>query len=251
MESAALLSMGLLYDNISQYSKALDCYKKFRALCQKLGDRVGEALAYNCIGVDLMHMAAREAGGISFSGAFAGAGSRHLQTSLQYHSKHLDIADDAGQFVAHSNLALVLGALGRPVDAAKHHQEALRIAIRLQSAHGQSISVGNLGLLGARQGDLVTAKACMDQHLQLVQSMHDASAEANAWLQLGLLANAETNFEQAARYFEQARSIAAQNGEQGTLKRANCNIGVARGNLRLREHMQELAAHAEAHKLKS
>ena len=125
-------------------------------------------------------------------------------------------------FVAHSNLGLALGSLEQHIDAAKHHQEALRLAIRLQSTHGQSIAVGNLGLLGGRQGDLVTAKACMDQHLQLVQSLHDLSAESNAWMQLGLLSNKEGNFEQSARYFEQARRIALRTGEHGTLKRANC-----------------------------
>jgi hypothetical protein len=70
---------------------------------------------------------------------------------MHYHKKHLEIADDAGMFVAHSNLGLALGSLEQHIDAAKHHQEALRLAIRLQSTHGQSIAVGNLGLLGGRQ----------------------------------------------------------------------------------------------------
>jgi len=248
MEGAAYFSMGVLYDNMGQYSKALDCYKKFVAVCQKLNDLSGEALAYNCIGADYQHMSTEEGGddsggggGMSYDGGFSAPGSKHLRASLHYHSKHLDIADDAGKFVAHSNLGLCLGSLGQHIDAAKHHQEALRLAIRLQSTHGQSIAVGNLGLLGSRQGDLVTAKACMDQHLQLVQSLHDLSAEANAWMQLGLLANKEGSFEQAARYFEQARRIALRTGEQGTLKRANCNIGIAQGNLKLSQHMAMLA----------
>ena len=62
MEGAAYFSMGVLFDNMEQYSKALDCYKKFVAVCQKLGDVSGEALAYNCIGVDFQHMAAQPTG---------------------------------------------------------------------------------------------------------------------------------------------------------------------------------------------
>ena len=62
MEGAAYFSMGVLLDNMEQYSKALDCYKKFVAVCQKLGDVSGEALAYNCIGVDFQHMAAQPTG---------------------------------------------------------------------------------------------------------------------------------------------------------------------------------------------
>ena len=181
---------------------------------------------------------------VFFAGAFSDPDNKYLRSSLHYHSKHLEIADDAGKFVAHSNLGLNLGSTGQHIEAAKHHQEALRHAIRLQSTHGQSIAVGNLGLLGSRQGDLVTAKACMDQHLQLVQSLRDLSAESNAWMQLGLLSNKEGSFEQAARYFEQARRIALKTGEQGTLKRANCNIGIAAGNLRLEDHMQTVIAMA-------
>jgi len=63
-------------------------------------------------------------------------------------------------------------------------------------------------------------------------------------MQLGLLANKEGNFEGAARYFEQARRISLRTGEQGTLKRANCNIGIARGNLHMAEHMQQLIKNA-------
>jgi len=243
MEGAAYFSMGVLYDNMGQYMKALDCYKKFVAVCQKLNDLSGEALAYNCIGTNYQHMSTEDSG-MPYDGGFSDGDSRNLKSSLHYHNKHLEIADDAGKFVAHSNLGLCLGSLGQHIEAAKHHQEALRLAIRLQSTHGQSIAVGNLGLLGSRQGDLVTAKACMDQHLQLVQSLHDLSAEANAWMQLGLLANKEGNFEQAARYFEQARRIALRTGEQGTLKRANCNIGIAQGNLKLSQHMSMLAQNA-------
>ena len=271
MEGVAYFGMAVLHDNMAAYGKALDCYKKFVATCQKLDDRVGEALAYNCIGVDYLHLAAAALAGGPYDGSVsaaaaaaaaggegeeeggaagaAGKGLRHLQNAAHFTSKHLEIADEAGQFVAHSNLGLAMGSLGEPIQAARHHQEALRLAIRLQSAHGQSIAVGNLGLLGSRQGDLLTAKACMDQHLQLVQSLHDRSAEASAWMQLGLLANKEGAFEQAARYFEQARTIALAQGEQGTLKRANCNIGIARGNLVLRQHMAQLAANAEANKM--
>ena len=42
MEGAAYFSMGVLYDNMGQFLKAMDCYKKFLAVCQKLNDEVGQ-----------------------------------------------------------------------------------------------------------------------------------------------------------------------------------------------------------------
>ncbi|CAN0523295.1 unnamed protein product, partial [Ectocarpus sp. 8 AP-2014] len=65
--------------------------------------------------------------------------------------------------------------------AAKHHQEALRVALRVQSASAQSVAAGNLGTLAARQGDMQTAQACLEQHLQLVQQLGDWQGEINAW----------------------------------------------------------------------
>jgi len=128
--------------------------------------------------------------------------------------------------------------------AARHHQDALRIAIHLNSTHGQCISVGNLGLVGIRQGDLATARACLDQHLQLVRSMRDPSAESSACQYLGLLSNMQGEFAQAARFFEEARDLATGTGETGMMKLASCSLGMASANLRLEEHMQGVVAAA-------
>lgn len=42
------------------------------------------------------------------------------------------VADDTGSGVAHSNIGLCYGLLGDYPMAAKHHQEALRAALRVQ-----------------------------------------------------------------------------------------------------------------------
>jgi hypothetical protein len=51
-EGRAYYSMGVLYDNIGKYKLGVANYKKFLAVCKSIGDVHGEALAYNCIGVD-------------------------------------------------------------------------------------------------------------------------------------------------------------------------------------------------------
>ena len=53
--------------------------------------------------------------------------------------------------------------LGRYSESVTHNQEALRIAVRMDTLYGQSISVGNLGILACRHGDFVTAQACLEQ----------------------------------------------------------------------------------------
>ena len=51
-------------------------------------------------------------------------------------------------------------------------------------------------------------------------------------------------FAQAARFFEEARQLAASTGETGMMKLASCSLGMASANLRLEEHMQGVVAAA-------
>lgn len=42
------------------------------------------------------------------------------------------VADDVGSGVAHSNMGLCFGLLGKYKQAVNHHQEALKIALNVQ-----------------------------------------------------------------------------------------------------------------------
>ena len=92
-----------------------------------------------------------------------------------------------------------------------------------------------------RKGDDVTAKACLEKHLQLVQGFKDKSAEIFAWCQLGDHASYCNDYEKAILNYEQAKEVAVQCDEIGIIKRINCNIGIVSGKLHLEEHMKKLA----------
>ena len=55
-EGRSYYSIGVLYDNIGKYKKAVEYYLKFLQVCKSINDSHGEALAYNCIGVDYQLM---------------------------------------------------------------------------------------------------------------------------------------------------------------------------------------------------
>ncbi len=101
----------------------------------------------------------------------------------------------------------------------------------LKTLYGQSIAVGNLGMLALGKNDLVTARTCFEQHLQLVQALLDPQAEINAWKILAKLCNAEANYSYALENLEQAARIAIREKYMNELRRVNCLIGVARGQL--------------------
>ena len=64
----------MLYDNIKKYKKAVEYYLKFLAVCKSINDTHGEALAYNCIGVDYQLLGEHE--------------SEYTQKAIQYHHLH-------------------------------------------------------------------------------------------------------------------------------------------------------------------
>ncbi|KAG7402335.1 hypothetical protein PHYBOEH_000043 [Phytophthora boehmeriae] len=237
-ECTAYLCLGILHDNVEDYSKAIDSYLLVLSISESTDNKLFMGLSANCIGVNyqLLSASARE---YCYTGKFVDPKSRSLQSALVYHQKHAEVADDAGKFVAHLNLGLTLGSLNRPNEAAHYYQEALRLAIQLNSAYGQSLAVGNLGLLASRQNDLETAVACMNQHLQLIQSCNDRPAETFAWIQLGHLASRRAEYEKAERAYDQAHRLAQELGDVGTVKQCSCYLGVARARL----HMQEYVLH--------
>lgn len=58
----------------------------------------GEALAYNCIGVDYMKL--------------GDVDPIYMNDAIQYHMKHKEIADVAGKFLAHINLGIIYNQIG-------------------------------------------------------------------------------------------------------------------------------------------
>lgn len=72
----------------------------------------------------------------------------YYKESIEYHTKHKEIADVAGKFLAHINLGIIYNNLGDHEKAAINHQFALRYAIQMSSVAGQSVAIGNLGKVG-------------------------------------------------------------------------------------------------------
>lgn len=136
-EGRAYYSTGVLYDNLGKYKLAVEQYQKFLQVCKAIGDVHGEALAYNCIGVDFMKMGETD--------------SKYFKNAIEFHTKHKEVADVAGKFLAHINLGIIYNAVGDHEKSSINHQFALRYAIQMSSVAGQSVAIGNLGKVGGNQ----------------------------------------------------------------------------------------------------
>ena len=247
VEATAYVSLGVIYDNQGDLLKAIDNYKMYANICEEIGDIVGHACACNCLGVNFMMLACPPSDAGYINGFTRSPESLHyLQEAITFHSKHLEFGpDNGGRFVANTNLGLCLGMLGDVARSAKHHQDSLRIAIKMQTLYGQAIAVGNLGLLALLRSDLTTSRTCFEQHLQLVQALLDSDAEINAWKLLARLNTLEGRHADSLESLDQARRVATREGHMNELRRINCLVGLARAGLEFDGFAERLALQAQ------
>lgn len=170
VEATAYLSLGVIYDNQTNLLNAIENYKLYLQICEEIGDVVGSALGCNCLGVNYMLLVSPPSDAGIVHGVRNGPHLiEYLNLAIFYHGKHLEIGPDvAGRFVANTNLGLCYAMIGDVIQGAKHQQDALRIAIKMQTLYGQSIAVGNLGMLAIHKGDYATAKTCFEQVKEII-----------------------------------------------------------------------------------
>jgi tetratricopeptide (TPR) repeat protein len=188
-EASAYVSLGVICDNQGKLGEAIEFYLKYLRICTEIDDEAGCACACNCLGVNYMLMASPLTDvGILHGVKTNHQGQENLSFAIKYHTQHLQIGPDSGgHFVAHSNLGLCYGmagtdtlirdvvdspklslnnrnmSSGEVVVSAQHHQNALRIAIKMQTMYGQAIAVGNLGALALKKEDIGTSRTCFEQ----------------------------------------------------------------------------------------
>jgi tetratricopeptide (TPR) repeat protein len=231
--------MGLCYDNLNLFSKAIACYKSFSEVLEGSEDFFAQSLAHNCIGVAYQNMAHS----VSVEGGEQHAEKRraYLQLAVRHHSLHRDSADAEGLFLAQTNMGLVYGALNDLQSATELHQHALKSAIHLSNVSGQSAAIGNLGLTAFHSLDFATARACMERHYQLSASLHDAEGQTNALRLLGEIASKQGQHEEASQLFRE--SMQATKPQEKDF--AKVKLGIATANVSMADRMREMGKQFE------
>jgi len=225
--------MGVVYDNQGMYQEAIQKYKQFLSLCITSKNTQGEALAYNCLGIDTFKLS-------------------QYDEAIQYHNKHLELADSTGRLIAHTNLGIVFQAMGLAEHAAIHHQHAIEYANRMGAKDAQCFTVGNLGIASAAQGDLQTSRICLQYHLNAAEKQKSVAGDSkfaqnvfktvsNAALhRLGQVNTTDGRLEDAAHHFEKAMVVAKSKGDQTQEEQSGAMLGIAKGLMNFDKHCQDL-----------
>jgi len=229
----ACYHMGVVFDNQGKFEDAVKNYRQMLSLAVSAQNHQVEALACNCLGIDLFKMG-------------------QFELAVRYHNKHLELADQRDRMVAHTNLGIAFQAMGMHEHAAVHHQHAVDHANRMGAKDAQCLSVGNLGLVSKAQGDLQTSKLCLEYHLRVAQAQQrrrGASAFAEQTLRtvrhdahrlLGEVGTSQGCLEDASAHFAEAQQAARHLGDQPEEERAAALRGVAEGLLAMDRHFEAL-----------
>jgi tetratricopeptide (TPR) repeat protein len=236
--SQAYHKVGVILDNQGMHAEAVKKYKRLLPLCLTSQNHQVEALAYNCLGIDTFKLG-------------------QYDDSIQYHNKHLELADGTGRLIAHTNLGIVFHAMGLSEHAAIHHQHAIEYANRMGLKEAQCFTVGNLGIASAAQGDLQTSRICLQYHLTAAErqkhnlgnntfarhTLKEIGGSANR--RLGEINTSDGRFDEAASQFGKAMELAKSKGDQQGEQHSSAMIGIARGLAAFDQHRSALIETAE------
>lgn len=229
--------MGVILDNQGMFKEAIQKYKQFLSLCITSKNTQGEALAYNCLGIDTFK-------------------TGQYDESIQFHNKHLELADSTGRLIAHTNLGIVFQAMGLSEHAAIHHQHAIEYANRMGAKDAQCFSVGNLAIASAAQGDFQTSRICLQYHLSAAQRQKQALGDSkfavqtlksvtnSAHQRLGQVNALDGRMGEATTHFSKAIEVAKSKGDQASEEKSSVMLGVAKGLLDFDKHRQTLLSRA-------
>ena len=189
-----------MYDNIKKYKKGIEYYEKFLQVCKSISDSHGEALAYNCIGVDYQMMGEKD--------------SRHIAKAIEYHTIHEQLADVNGKFLASINLGLCYDRLADSTNSIYWFQNALKHSVQMANLSGQSLAIGNIGKIGTKNlsENKDKMKIFVEKYLKLAEEMQDPQAEMEGAIKLGLINSTKKNFDEGREKFHRALQLAEESG---------------------------------------
>jgi CHAT domain-containing protein len=183
--------IGLIYDSLGDYPKAIEFQNKRLKIALQIGDKNGEGQVYGNLGIVYKNLG-------------------DYQKAIEYHNKALQvdiqIGSRLGEGQDYGNLGLAYYSLGDYQKAIEFHNKRLQIALQIGDKQGEGKVYGNLGLAYDSLGDYQKAIEFHNKRLQIALQIGDKQGEGKAY---GNLGNA---YENLKRYDEalllQQKSIA-------------------------------------------
>lgn len=198
-EIVALISSGVIYEQLGEPQKALDVYLRGLKLTREIGNRQYEGTALNNLAVNYNMIAEYETG-ISY-----------LTQALDLHQKFGNKRDIANDY---NNLGVVNFLLGDLSRAESFYLQSLALRREIKDQRGESFALDNLGQTFSQSGDLVKSNDFLRQALALRQTIGDKQGESITLRNLGKNFWTMKEAKNALDSFEKSNALASQVGDR-------------------------------------
>jgi CHAT domain-containing protein/Tfp pilus assembly protein PilF len=211
-EGKSLGNLGIAYDSLGDYPTAIDYYQQSLKIARQIEDRQGEGKVLGNLGIAYYYLG-------------------DYPIAIDYYQQSLKIArqikDRQSESNAIGNLALVYRSLGDYPKAIDYHQQSLKIARQIKDRQSEGAALGNLGIVYDSLGDYPKSIDYHQQSLKIARQIKDSQSEGKSLGNLGNAYYSLRDYPKAIDYHQQwlaiARLIKDRNGEGTSLG----NLGIA------------------------
>ncbi|WP_233153845.1 CHAT domain-containing tetratricopeptide repeat protein, partial [Scytonema sp. HK-05] len=209
-EAVTLNNIGVVYDALGEKQKALQYYNQALLLVRAVGYRSGEAVTLNNIGHIYDALGEKQ------------KGLEYLNQALPLYRA---VGDRGGEATTLNNIGTVYDALGEKQKALQYYNQALLLVRAVGYRSGEAVTLNNIGHIYDALGEKQKALQYLNQALPLRRAVGDRGGEATTVNNIGTVYDALGEKQKALQYLNQAlllvRAVGYRSGEAVTLN----NIG--------------------------
>jgi len=247
-----LNELGLAYDSLSEYNRAIEFCQQALKISRKIGDRHGEAISLNNLGIahkslgqyqkaiDFYEQSIEIFREITdFNGeanALMNLGNVYsylgqYQQEIQFHQQSMEIFREIGALNGEANALINLGnaynSLGQYQQAIHFYQQSLEVFREIGDRKGESSSLGNLGCVYHSLGQYQQAIHFYQQSLEVFREIGDRKGESSSLGNLGNTYNYLGQYQQAISFCQKSLEIAREIGDLHSEAISLGNIGIS------------------------
>ena len=183
-----------MFQSVGKYAKAEECFGKALAITKEIGNKNGQAAAYESLGV-VFHSV----------GEYI-KGKEYLQKALQI---TIEIGDKKGAASCYGNLGTAFLAPDQcdKKKAKNFIQKALQISIEIGDQHGIARDYENQGKLFRELGEYDKAEEHLRKSLQIREKIGDQKGKASCYGHLGKMFHYVGEYSKAKKFHEKALEL--------------------------------------------
>ena len=198
-EIVALVSSGVVYEQLGEMQNSLDFYLAGLKLAKEIGNKQYEGTALNNV-----------------AGSYSSLGE--YETAIFYYNQAIalqrEVGNRRGESVNLNNLGIAYMLLGDLKKAEDFLRQALAVRREVKDQRGEGFALNNLGEVFLSANDFPNATDFLRQSLVLRREIADKQGESVSLRNLGKLFLKTGDEKKAFEHFEQANRLAQEVGDR-------------------------------------